>query len=417
MSEFASQVAVPAGVSLPIYMDNHATTPLDPRVLEAMMPYLTTKFGNAASRNHSFGWEAEQAVERAREQIAALIGATAKEIIFTSGATESNNLAIKGVVEMYRERGNHIITQVTEHKAILDTCKRLEKHGYRVTYLPVKADGLIDLDDLKRAMDEKTILVSIMAANNEIGVLQPIAEIGELCHERGVLFHTDAVQAVGKVPIDVIADQIDVLSLSGHKLYGPKGVGALYVRRRNPRVQIAAQIDGGGHERGMRSGTLNVPGIVGLGKACEISREEMATEAARETALRDRLKDKLEAALDYVHVNGSWDHRLPGNLNMSFVYVEGESLLMGINDIAVSSGSACTSATLEPSYVLKALGAGDDLAHSSIRFGIGRFNTEEEIDYTANKVIEVVRKLRELSPLYEMAKEGIDLTKVEWSAH
>jgi cysteine desulfurase len=398
-------------------MDNHATTPLDPRVLAAMMPYFTEKFGNAASRNHSFGWEAEAAVEAAREQIARLIGATAKEIIFTSGATESNNLAIKGIAEMYRERGNHIITQVTEHKAILDTCKRLEKHGYRVTYLPVKADGLIDLEDLERAIDEKTILVSIMAANNEIGVLQPIAEIGKLCHERGVLFHTDAVQAVGKVPIDVIADNIDVLSLSGHKIYGPKGVGALYVRRRNPRVQIAAQIDGGGHERGMRSGTLNVPGIVGLGKACEIAQQEMAAEAAHLTALRDRLKEKLEANLDYIHVNGSMDHRLPGNLNVSFVYVEGESLLMGINDVAVSSGSACTSATLEPSYVLKALGLGDDVAHSSIRFGLGRFNTQAEVDYVADKVIDVVKHLRKLSPLYEMVLDGIDLTKIQWAAH
>jgi cysteine desulfurase len=406
-----------AGLHLPIYLDNHATTPLDPRVLDAMMPYLTTKFGNAASRNHSFGWEAEQAVETAREQIAKLIGATAKEIIFTSGATESNNLALKGIAEMYKERGNHIITQVTEHKAVLDTCKRLEKSGYRVTYLPVKADGLIDIDDLKRAMDEKTILVSIMFANNEIGVIQPIAEIGRLCHEKGVLFHTDAVQAVGKVPVDVIAMDIDVLSLSAHKIYGPKGVGALYVRRRNPRVQIAAQIDGGGHERGMRSGTLNVPGIVGLGKACEIAQAELATEAIREAALRDRLKTKLENALDYVHVNGSMEHHLPGNLNMSFVYVEGESLLMGINDIAVSSGSACTSATLEPSYVLKALGLGDDVAHSSIRFGIGRFNTEAEIDYVADKVIDVVQKLRELSPLYEMVREGIDLTKIQWAAH
>ena len=381
------------------------------------MPYFTVKFGNAASRNHSFGWEAEQAVEAAREQIARLIGATAKEIIFTSGATESNNLAIKGIAEMYRERGNHIITQVTEHKAVLDTCKRLEKHGYRVTYLPVKADGLIDLEDLKRAMDDKTILVTIMAANNEIGVLQPIAEIGKLCHEKNVLFHTDAVQAVGKVPIDVIADNIDVLSLSGHKIYGPKGVGALYVRRRNPRVQIAAQIDGGGHERGMRSGTLNVPGIVGLGKACEIAQQEMKAEAAHLTALRDRLKNKLESELDYVHVNGSMEHHLPGNLNMSFVYVEGESLLMGINDIAASSGSACTSATLEPSYVLKALGLGDDVAHSSIRFGLGRFNTQVEVDYVAAKVIDVVKHLRQLSPLYEMVQDGIDLTKIQWAAH
>jgi cysteine desulfurase len=410
-------IAVPAGVKLPIYMDNHATTPLDPRVLDAMMPYLTKTFGNAASRNHSFGWEAEQAVENARGQIAKLIGATAKEIIFTSGATESNNLALKGIAEMYRERGNHIITQVTEHKAVLDTCKRLEKYGYRVTYLPVKADGLIDMEDLKRAMDEKTILVSIMFANNEIGVVQPVAEIGKLCHERNIIFHTDAVQAVGKVPVDVNKLNIDVLSLSGHKIYGPKGVGALYVRRRNPRVQIAAQIDGGGHERGMRSGTLNVPGIVGLGAACEIAGSEMVEEAARLQGMRDRLRAKLEGSLDYVHVNGSWEHRLPGNLNMSFVYVEGESLLMGINDIAVSSGSACTSATLEPSYVLKALGLGDDVAHSSIRFGLGRFNSQAEVDYTADKLIDVVQKLRELSPLYEMVKEGIDLTKIEWQAH
>jgi cysteine desulfurase len=410
-------IALPAGVHLPIYMDNHATSPMDPRVLEAVMPFFTAKFGNAASRNHSFGWEAEQAVEAAREQIAKLIGATSKEIIFTSGATESNNLAIKGIAEMYRERGNHIITQVTEHKAVLDTCKRLEKYGYRVTYLPVKADGLIDLEDLKRAMDEKTILVSIMSANNEIGVIQPLAEIGKLCHERNIIFHTDGVQAIGKIPIDVQAMNIDVLSLTAHKLYGPKGAGALYVRRRNPRVQIAAQMDGGGHERGMRSGTLNVPGIVGLGKACEIAGQEMAAETERLTRLRDKLKEKLENALDYVHVNGSMEHRLPGNLNMSFVYVEGESLLMGINDIAVSSGSACTSATLEPSYVLKALGLGDDVAHSSIRFGLGRFNSEAEVDYVANKVIDVVQKLRELSPLYEMVKEGIDITKIEWQAH
>ena len=410
-------VAVPTGVQLPIYMDNHATSQLDPRVLEAMLPFFTSKFGNAASRNHSFGWDAEQGVETAREQIAKLIGATSKEIIFTSGATESNNLAIKGIAEMYRERGNHIITQVTEHKAVLDTCKRLEKYGYRVTYLPVKADGLIDLDDLKRAMDDKTILVSIMFANNEIGVVQPVAEIGRLCHERNVIFHTDAVQAVGKIPIDVNAMNIDVLSLTAHKLYGPKGVGALYVRRRNPRVQISAQIDGGGHERGMRSGTLNVPGIVGLGAACEIAREEMANEAIRLAGLRDKLKAKLEAALDYVHVNGSMEHRLPGNLNMSFVYVEGESLLMGINEIAVSSGSACTSATLEPSYVLKALGLGDDVAHSSIRFGLGRFNNEAEVDYVAAKLIDIVQKLRELSPLYEMVKEGIDISKIEWQAH
>ena len=417
MATVASTVEVPAGVSLPMYMDNHATSPLDPRVLEAMMPYFTDKFGNAASRNHSFGWEAEQAVELAREQIAKLIGATAKEIIFTSGATESTNLAIKGVAEMYRERGNHIITQMTEHKATLDTCKRLEKSGFRVTYLPVQADGLIDIEDLKRAMDDQTIIVSIMYANNEIGVIQPIAEIGKLCKEKGVIFHTDAVQAVGKIPVNVITDNIDLLSLSGHKIYGPKGVGALYVRRRNPRVQLAEQINGGGHERGMRSGTLNVPGIVGLGAACEICMNEMAAEAAREIELRDYLKNKLEAALDYTQVNGNMEHHLPGNLNMSFVYVEGESLLMGINDIAVSSGSACTSATLEPSFVLKALGLGDDVAHSSIRFGLGRFNTKAEVDYVSDKIINVVQHLRELSPLYEMVKEGIDLSKIEWAAH
>src|SRR6202451_1559470 len=417
MSTVENAVKAPANVKLPIYMDDHATTAMDPRVLEAMIPYFSGKFGNAASRNHSFGWEAEQAVEHAREQVAKLIGATAKEIIFTSGATESNNLAIKGIAEMYRERGNHIITQVTEHKAVLDSCKRLEKYGYRITYLPVKADGLIDLEDLRRAMDEKTILVTIMAANNEIGVLQPIREIGKLCHEKGVIFHTDAVQAVGKVPVNVIADNIDVLSLSAHKLYGPKGCGALYVRRRNPRVQIAAQIDGGGHERGMRSGTLNVPGIVGLGKACEIAQEEMDTEAAYLRGLRDGLRAKLESALDYVQVNGSWEHRLPGNLNMSLVDVEGQRVLMGINDVAVSSGSACTSATLEPSYVLKALGLGDDVAHSSIRFGLGRFNTEAEVDYVADKVIDVVQNISELSPLYEMVKEGIDLSKIEWAAH
>ena len=409
--------SAPKGVKLPIYMDNHATSPLDPRVLEAMMPYLTGIFGNAASRNHSFGWEAEGAVEKAREQVAKLIGATAKEIIFTSGSTESNNLALKGIAEMYRERGNHIIPQVTEHKAVLDTCKRLEKSGYRVTYLPVKADGLVDIEDLKRAFDDKTILVSIMFANNEIGVVQPVAEIGKLCRERNVIFHTDAVQAVGKIPVDVNSMNIDVLSLTAHKLYGPKGVGALYVRRRNPRVQISEQINGGGHERGMRSGTLNVPGIVGLGKACELAGQEMAAEGERLSKLRDKLRTKLESALDYIHVNGSMEHRLPNNLNISFVYVEGESLLMGINDVAVSSGSACTSATLEPSYVLKALGLGDDVAHSSIRFGLGRFNSEAEVDYVADKVIDIVKKLRELSPLYEMVKEGIDISKIEWQAH
>jgi cysteine desulfurase len=403
-------------VKLPIYMDNHATTPIDPRVLEEMLPYFTDKFGNAASRNHVFGWVAEEGVEQARERIAKLVGATTKEIIFTSGATESDNLAIKGVAEMYREKGNHIITAVTEHKAVLDTCKRLEKYGFRVTYLPVMKDGRVDMDDLKRAMDDKTILVTLMAANNEIGVLQPIAEIGKLCHERGVLFHSDATQAVGKIPIDVQKMGIDLLSISGHKMYGPKGVGALYVRRKNPRVQVSPIIDGGGHERGMRSGTLNVPGIVGLGKACSLCHEEMPRESKRLSGLRDRLKEKIMGNLDEVFINGSIEHRLPNNLNISFAYVEGESLLMGINDIAVSSGSACTSATLEPSYVLKALGTGDDLAHSSIRFGIGRFNTEAEVDYVAERVIDVVKRLRELSPLYEMAKEGIDLKTVSWAA-
>jgi cysteine desulfurase len=406
----------PNGIKLPIYMDNHATTPMDPRVLEEMLPYFIEKFGNAASRNHSFGWVGEEATELGRERVAKLVGATTKEIIFTSGATESDNLAIKGAAEMYKEKGNHIITAVTEHKAVLDTCKRLEKYGYRVTYLPVQKDGLVDLDDLKRAIDDKTILVTIMAANNEIGVVQPVAEIGKLCHERGVIFHTDATQAVGKIPVDVVKQNIDLMSISAHKMYGPKGVGALYVRRKNPRVQISAIIDGGGHERGMRSGTLNVPGIVGLGKACAIASEEMARESCKLAGMRNRLRDKIMGRLDEVYINGSWEHRLPHNLNISFAYVEGESLLMGINDIAVSSGSACTSATLEPSYVLKALGTGDDLAHSSIRFGIGRFNTEAEVDYVADRVVETVSRLRELSPLYEMAKEGVDLKSVKWAA-
>ncbi len=404
-------------LKFPIYLDYHATTPVDERVLEAMLPYFREHFGNAASRNHSFGWVAEEAVEKARKQIAALINASPKEIVFTSGATESNNLAIKGVAEMYAERGNHIITAATEHKAVLDTCKRLEKRGFRVTYLPVRPDGLIDLDQLRDSITDKTILVSIMYGNNEIGTIQDIRTIGQICHEKGVLFHTDATQAVGKIPVDVIADNIDLLSCTAHKMYGPKGVGALYVRRKNPRVQLVAQMDGGGHERGMRSGTLNVPGIVGFGKAAELCQQMMPEEMPRLERLRDKLKDGILAELDEVYINGSMERRLPHNLNMSFAYVEGESLLMGINDIAVSSGSACTSATLEPSYVLKALGAGDDLAHSSIRFGLGRFTTEEEIDYTIGKVVEVVKKLRELSPLYEMVKEGIDLSKVEWTAH
>src|ERR1700682_997033 len=404
-------------MKLPVYMDNHATTPMDPRVFSAMTPYFTQIFGNAASRNHSFGWEAKEAVERARKQIADLIGATPKEIVFTGGATESNNLALKGVAEMYAEKGNHIITVPTEHKAILDTCKRLEKEGIRVTYLPVQADGLIDLEMLAEAITDKTILISIMYANNEIGVIQPVAEIGKLAKSKGALFHTDGVQAVGKVPVNVIKDNVDLMSITGHKIYGPKGCGALYVRRKGPRVQLTAQMDGGGHERGMRSGTLNVPGIVGLGEACALCQAEMPEESKRMTFLRDKLKNKLMSELDEVYVNGTMEHRVPNNLNISFAYVEGESLLMGINDVAVSSGSACTSATLEPSYVLKALGAGDDLAHSSIRFGLGRFNTEEEVDYVADKVIDVVRKLRELSPLYEMAKEGVDLSKVQWAAH
>jgi cysteine desulfurase len=404
-------------MKLPIYMDYHATTPMDPRVFEAMKPYFMETFGNAASRNHSFGWAAEEAVEKSRKQIADLIGANTKEIVFTSGATESNNLALKGIAEMYAEKGNHIITAATEHKAILDTCKRLEKHGIRVTYLPVQTNGLVDLEMLKEAITDKTILISIMYANNEIGVIQPMAEIGKIAKAKGVLVHSDATQAVGKVPVNVIKDNIDLMSMSGHKIYGPKGVGALYVRRKSPRVQITAQMDGGGHERGMRSGTLNVPGIVGLGEACAICNAEMPVESKRMAYLRDKLRGKLESELDEVYINGSMEHRLPNNLNISFAYVEGESLLMGINDIAVSSGSACTSATLEPSYVLKALGAGDDLAHSSIRFGLGRFNTEEEVDYVAAKVIDVVKKLRELSPLYEMAKEGIDLSKVQWAAH
>jgi cysteine desulfurase len=401
----------------PIYFDNHATTPVDPRVLDAMLPYFTGSFGNAASRNHSFGWTAEEAVEKARKQVAELIGANSKEIVFTSGATESDNLALKGVAHMYSEKGNHIITAATEHKAILDTTKRLEKEGFRVTYLPVKADGIVDLELLREAITDKTILVSIMYANNEIGVIQPVAEIGKIAKERGVLFHTDGVQAVGKVPVNVLKDNIDLMSMSAHKMYGPKGVGALYVRRKSPRVQVTAEMDGGGHERGMRSGTLNVPGIVGFGAAAAICQREMPEETKRLSYLRDKLKSKLESELDEVYINGNMEHRLPHNLNMSFAYVEGESLLMGINDIAVSSGSACTSATLEPSYVLKALGVGDDLAHTSIRFGIGRFNTEEEVDYVADRMIETVRKLRDLSPLYEMAKEGVDLSKMQWTVH
>lgn len=454
-------------VEKPVYMDYNSTTPIDPRVLEKMQPFLTKAFGNAASRSHSYGWVAEEAVDYAREQVAKLIGATPAEIIFTSGATESDNLALKGVAHMYgmteadkilldalakghvdgtvedaaskvpprfgavdldavakegaaehfKSRGDHIITVKTEHKAILDSAKRLEKEGFRVTYLDVGKDGLVSLEDLASKITDKTILVSVMMANNEIGVIQPVKEIGALCRERKVLFHTDAVQAVGKIPVDVDEMNIDIMSISGHKMYGPKGIGAIYVRRRRPRVRLEAGIDGGGHERGMRSGTLNVAGIVGLGAAAEICREELGAEAERTRGLRERLWNALSAELDELYLNGHPEHRLPGNLNVSFAYVEGEAMMMAIKDVAVSSGSACTSASLEPSYVLRALGVGDDLAHSSIRFGIGRFTTEEEVDFVANLVIESVKRLRDMSPLYEMAKEGIDLDSIEWAAH
>ncbi len=393
-------------VRLPIYMDYHSTTPVDPRVLEAMLPYFSEKFGNAASRNHEFGWRAEEAVENGRSQVARLIGAHPKSIIFTSGATESDNLAIKGVAEAYREKGNHIITQVTEHKAVLDACKHLEKQGMEITYLPVDRDGRISLAALRGAITPRTILISIMYANNEIGVIQPIEAIGKIAKENGLLFHVDAVQAVGKIPVDVERDGIDLLSITAHKIYGPKGVGALYVRRKNPSVQLASMIDGGGHERGMRSGTLNVPGIVGLGRACEICQQEMQAESEKMSRLRDRLKDALTSGLEDTSINGSVSHRLPNNLNISFSQVEGESLMMGINDVAVSSGSACNSAAIEPSYVLRALGVSEDLAHSSIRFGLGRFNTEEEIDYVANRDVDTVKRLRELSPLYEVTRHS-----------
>jgi cysteine desulfurase len=453
-------------LKLPIYMDYHATTPMDPRVLDAMKPYFVEDFGNAASRNHAFGWKAEAAVEKARKQVAALIGASDKEIVFTSGATESNNLAIKGVVEFYKDKGDHIITLATEHKAVLDTCKRLErqrqeridelkvqrlmeltgadvnvedlaaleiKHGLdkdpvlqrwveklrvgaRVTYLKPKKDGLVDLDELRAAITDQTILVSVMLANNEIGVVQPVNEIGALCREKGVLFHTDAVQGVGKVPFTVDAAKADLVSISAHKMYGPKGVGALYVRRK-PRVRLREQMDGGGHERGMRSGTLNVAGIVGFGAAAELATNELEAEAVRLAALRDRLWKGLSAKLDYLTINGSMSARLPGNLNVSFAFAEGEALMMAIKDVAVSSGSACTSASLEPSYVLRALGVDEELAHSSIRFGLGRFSTEEEVDYVIDLVVKAVTRLRDMSPLYEMAKEGIDLKSIEWKAH
>lgn len=404
-------------LKLPIYLDNNATTPCDPRVVEAMIPYFTEHFGNAASRNHPFGWAAEEAVDYAREQVAKLIGADPKEIIFTSGATEGDNLAIKGVFDMYASKGNHIITCTTEHKAVLDTCKHIEKMGGEVTYLPVDSDGLIDLAALEAAIKPTTILIAIMYANNETGVIMPVREISAIAKKHGVLFFTDATQAVGKVPVNVLKDGIDILTFSGHKMYGPKGIGALYVRRKNPRVKVTAQMDGGGHERGMRSGTLNVPGIVGFGKACELCMQEMDGEAVRLSALRDKLETAL-LQLEEAYVNGSRQHRLPHVANISFKYVEGEGLMMGFNkNIALSSGSACTSASLEPSYVLKALGLGDDLAHSSLRFGLGRFTTEEQIDYTIKHVSETVTKLREMSPLWEMFKEGIDMDSIEWAHH
>jgi cysteine desulfurase len=399
-------------------MDYHSTTPVDPRVLETMLPYFTQKFGNAASRSHAFGWVAEEAVDVARENIAKLVGAQSeKEIVFTSGASESNNLALKGVAEFYKDKGNHIITSVIEHKSILDTCKRLEKEGFEVTYLPVGKDGRVDPADVEKAITPKTILVSIMLANNEIGTIQPLEAIGKITRSHGVLFHTDAVQGAGKIDFDVQKMNVDLCSVTAHKIYGPKGVGALYVRRSKPRVRLVAQMDGGGHERGNRSGTLNVPAIVGFGKAAEICMKERFEEAARLTKLRDRLQSKIQAGLDEVYLNGSLEHRLPGNLNLSFAFIEGEGMMMAIKDVAVSSGSACTSASLEPSYVLRALGVGDELAHSSIRFGLGRFTTEEEVDFVANLVIEKSTALRNMSPLYEMHKEGIDLKSVQWTAH
>jgi len=405
-------------IQLPIFMDYHSTTPVDPRVLEEMIPYFTQKFGNAASRSHAFGWAAEEAVDYARERIAKLVNAQSeKEIVFTSGATESNNVALKGVAEFYKDKGDHIITCVIEHKAVLDTCKRLEKEGFRVTYLPVGKDGLVDPASVEAAMTDKTILVSIMLANNEIGTVQPLEQIGKITRAKGVLLHTDAVQGVGKVDFDVQKMNVDLASITAHKMYGPKGVGALYVRRSKPRVRLVAQMDGGGHERGMRSGTLNVPSIVGFGKAAEIMRLEGKAEGVRLLALRERLRNKLQSKLEETYVNGSLEHRLPGNLNISFAFVEGEAMMMAIKDVAVSSGSACTSASLEPSYVLRALGVGDELAHSSIRFGLGRFNTEEEVDYVADLVIGKVKHLRDMSPLYEMHKEGIDLKSVAWVAH
>ena len=403
-------------VKLPIYLDNNSTTPMDPRVLDAMMPYFTQNFGNAASRNHPFGWKAEEAVDYAREQIAQLIGANEKETIFTSGATESNNLAIKGVLEMYARKGNHIITINTEHKAVLDACKHAEKMGAELTYLEVEENGILDLQKLQEAIKQNTVLISVMWANNESGVIQPVQEISRMAKERGVLFHTDATQAVGKIPVNVIEDGIDLMSFTAHKMYGPKGIGALYVRRKNPRVKVSAQIDGGGHERGMRSGTLNVTGIVGFGAACKLCREEMNEESKRLAKLRDKLENAL-LALEESYVNGSKENRLPHCTNVSFKFVEGEGLMMAMHNLAVSSGSACTSASLEPSYVLKNLGLDDELAHSSIRFGLGRYTSEAEIDYAIEHVTQAVNKLRDMSPLWEMHKEGIDLQKVDWQEH
>jgi cysteine desulfurase len=403
-------------IKLPIYMDYHATTPVDPRVLETMLPYFSEHFGNAASRSHAFGWTAEEAVERAREEVGRLIGASGKEIVWTSGATESDNLAIKGIAEFYKDRGNHVITAVTEHKAVLDACKRLEKQGFVVTYLPVETDGRVSPATVAAAMTDKTILVSVMLANNEIGVVNDVVAIGKVVKTKGAFFHIDAVQGVGKIPFDVNACQADLVSLSAHKMYGPKGIGALYVRRK-PRVRISPIIDGGGHERGMRSGTLNVPGIVGFGKAAELCRLEMADEAKRVFALRERLRKGIEAKVSDTVVNGSLEHRLPGSLNMSFAFVEGEAMLMGLKDVAVSSGSACTSASLEPSYVLRALGVAEEMAHTSIRFGLGRFNTEEEVDFVIDLVAAKVGKLREMSPLWELAQSGVDLKSIQWAAH
>ena len=403
-------------MNLPIYLDNNSTTPMDPRVLEAMLPFFNENFGNAASRNHSFGWNAEKAVDDAREQVANLIGSTSKEIIFTSGATEANNLAIKGVYEMYGSQGNHMITVTTEHKAVLDACKKAEKSGAEVTYLSPNEDGLINLDELEAAITDKTILITIMYGNNEIGVIQDIKAISAIAKKKGILFHTDATQAVGKIPVDVLADGIDLMSFTAHKMYGPKGVGALYVRRKNPRVKVTSQMDGGGHERGIRSGTLNVPGIVGFGKACELCQHEMDSEAVRLSAMRDKLEKEL-LTIEEAYVNGNPAHRLPHVANISFKFVEGEGLMMGTKDIAVSSGSACTSASLEPSYVLKSLGLDDELAHSSLRFGLGRFTTEEEVDFAIDHVKTAVNKLREMSPLWEMFQDGIDLKTIEWAEH